>query len=244
MKKLVKHFLGKFGLSLNRIQEYQFPTELSEYEVDILKTVKPITMTSFARLSALAIAVKYINQKNIEGDIVECGVWAGGSIAAAIKIDQQFNSKRKFWLYDTFDGMTPPSVMDSQDAHKGFAETKIEGGNSTWCSISENVVRQNLENLKIPLSDCVFIAGDVMKTLKYSKPQSIALLRLDTDWYESTKIELEELFPLLKDGGILIIDDYGYWEGARAAVDEYFSRNSLKYLVVPIDHTGRICLKI
>jgi len=74
-------------------------------------------------------------------------------------------------------------------------------------------------------------------------PGKIALLRLDTDWYESTAHELKHLYPLLVPGGVIIIDDYGHWEGARKAVDEYITAEKLPLLLNRIDYTGRIGIK-
>jgi O-methyltransferase len=83
----------------------------------------------------------------------------------------------------------------------------------------------------------------VEDTIPASVPEQIALLRLDTDWYESTKCELEILFPRLVKGGVIIIDDYGCWQGARKAVDEYFNKNNIAILLNRMDDTGRIGIK-
>jgi len=243
IKNLIRYILRIFDIELSKIKEETFPVELSPSEIQILKTVQPFTMTSLARLSTLAIATKYINTNNISGDLVECGVWAGGSIAAAINIDRLFNHDREYWLYDTFDGMTKPSINDSKEAHSGYEMNLSENGKSTWCSVSESQVKENLKGLNIDLQNCHFVPGDVATTLKQTKPTSIALLRLDTDWYESTKVELQELWPLLSVGGILILDDYGYWQGARSAVEEYFNDMNIQPLLIPIDRSGRICVK-
>jgi hypothetical protein len=88
-----------------------------------------------------------------------------------------------------------------------------------------------------------FVPGRVEETLPQNAPKDIALLRLDTDWYASTKHELQHLYPRLVPGGVLIVDDYGYWQGARQAVDEYLSENGLALLLNRIDHTARIAVK-
>jgi hypothetical protein len=89
-----------------------------------------------------------------------------------------------------------------------------------------------------------FVQGMVEDTLPEKAPEQIALLRLDTDWYESTRHELIHLFPRLSRGGVLIIDDYGDWEGARKAVDEYIAQHNVAILLNRIDHTGRIGVKL
>ena len=81
-------------------------------------------------------------------------------------------------------------------------------------------------------------------TIPKNSPEKISILRLDTDWYESTKHELEYLFPRLSSGGILIIDDYGHFKGAKKAVDEYFTKNKIQYFLNRIDYTGRLIVKI
>jgi predicted O-methyltransferase YrrM len=100
-------------------------------------------------------------------------------------------------------------------------------------------------NAHISNINCVYVKGDVLKTLKDrgNLPKSISILRLDTDWYDSTRIELEVLYPLLTPGGIIIIDDYGHWSGARSAVDEFFSKQEIKPFFSYIDYTGRVGIK-
>jgi hypothetical protein len=88
-----------------------------------------------------------------------------------------------------------------------------------------------------------YVVGKVEDTIPETLPRKIALLRLDTDWYESTLHELNHLYPLLTEGGVLIIDDYGHWQGAKKAVDEYIEKNKLKILLNRIDYTGRIAIK-
>jgi O-methyltransferase len=90
----------------------------------------------------------------------------------------------------------------------------------------------------------VFVPGRVEDTIPASAPETIALLRLDTDWYQSTYHELTHLYPRLAVGGVLIIDDYGHWQGARKAVDQYIREQKLKLLLCRIDYTGRVCVKL
>ena len=91
-----------------------------------------------------------------------------------------------------------------------------------------------------PMAQIQFVSGMVEQTLLKQKPEKVALLRLDTDWYESTKCELEQLFPRLVPGAVLIIDDYGHWDGCRRAVDEYFEQHQVRMLLNRIDYTARI----
>ena len=94
------------------------------------------------------------------------------------------------------------------------------------------------------IKNIIYIKGKVEETIPEIIPGKISLLRLDTDWYESTLHNLNHLFPLLSKGGILILDDYGHWQGARKAVDEYLEKNNVKILLNRIDYTGRIAVKV
>lgn len=238
--------LRKLDIEVSKNISKKFPVEISGVERAILTKVKPITMTSTNRLSGIALAMLYIRANGIEGDVVECGVWAGGSIAAAALLGANDDIQRKYWLFDTFKGMTRPSMHDPKEARDGYQKMKhSDDDGSNWCEVNEAQVRNNLVLAGVDVSTCIFVAGDVGKTLIEEKlPTEIALLRLDTDWYESTLIELEVLFPKLASGGVIIIDDYGHWEGARKAVDEYFEKQRVKPLLIPLDYTGRICIKI
>jgi hypothetical protein len=235
--------LSRRGLKIVHAQEAHW-VEFNESEIATLQMVSPITMTSWNRLQALAIAVRYINLNSIEGDFVECGVWAGGSIAAAAKLDTK-SASRKYWLYDTFEGMTRPTIEDSELALIEW-ETKVNAdGTSEWCRANQDQVRKNLIEVGVNINQCIFVVGDVTETLLIDSnlPKSISLLRLDTDWYKSTKIELETLYSRLSPGGVLVIDDYGDWEGSRRATEEFFSQLDFKPLLFPIDSAGRILVK-
>ena len=238
--------LRKLDIEVSRNISKKFPVEISVVERAILTKIKSITMTSTSRLSGIALAMRYIRANGIEGDVVECGVWAGGSIAAAALLGANDNIPRKYWLFDTFEGMTRPSMHDPKEAQDGYLKMKHSNDDgSNWCEVNEGQVRKNLIDAGVDVSTCIFVAGDVGKTLAEERlPTKIALLRLDTDWYESTLIELEILFPKLASGGVLIIDDYGHWEGARKAVEEYFDQQEVKPLLIPLDYTGRICIKM
>jgi hypothetical protein len=201
------------------------------------------TMTSPERMFALHTAVNYVVDNGIEGDIVEAGVWRGGStMMAALSLLQRGDNARKLWLYDTFEGMSEPTdidkAFDGESAQTQY-ET-IEG----WCEANLDDVQTNLGLTDYPADKITYVEGKVEDTIPAKGiPERIALLRLDTDWYESTKVELEHLYPLLESGGVLIIDDYGHWQGARQAVDEYFAENNIKLLLNRIDYTGRIAVK-
>ena len=216
----------------------------------IYHDVKIYTMTSPERIFSLCEAVEYLCRSGIDGDMVECGVWKGGSMmAVAYTLLDRRAENRQLWLYDTFDGMSEPSDLDvdycGQRADELMRLEEPTEEASVWCRAEQQIVQDNLVATKYPEENLNFVAGDVGRTLTNpdNLPEKIALLRLDTDWYESTKIELELLFPRLVPGGVIIVDDYGHWQGCRAAVDEYFCNNGINILLNRIDYTGRIGVK-
>jgi O-methyltransferase len=207
---------------------------------------RPYTMTSIERLYSLYQSINYIVDHEIQGDLVECGVWKGGSsMMMALTLLKRKDSTRKIFLYDTYEGMSEPTEADrtfiGENASDLLKVQNLKDPNSIWCYSSLEEVKQNLSRTKYSGEKLVFVKGKVEDTLSQTVPGQLALLRLDTDWYESTKIELEVLYPLLKDKGILIIDDFGHWEGAKKAVREYF--RDQKPLLHRIDNTGRIMIK-
>ena len=221
----------------------------SDYQ-QIWEFVQSATMTSRERIVALCDAAHYIVDSEIPGDVVECGVWKGGSMMAAAKaLIDSGRTDRRLWLFDTFSGMNSPTGKDVDYLGKAAAELlqehDPEQSDSVWCRAAIEEVHQNIESTGYPMSRAKFIAGEVESTLAIEKnrPQQIAILRLDTDWYESTKVALEQLYPRLQPGGVLIIDDYGHWQGCRDAVDEYFARCDEKLFFNRIDYTGRLAIK-
>lgn len=177
------------------------------------------------------LAAEYVQKNSIDGDIVEAGIHMGGSIGL-FALASDLGSTREFWCYDTFSGMPEPSLNDSKEALDLFLKRSKGDGYSNWCDTSLEKVRGNLKRMGAPIEKFNFIVGKVEDTLTEDTnlPKSIAILRLDTDWYESTKIELERLFPLVVSGGVVIIDDYGKWAGSRAAVDEYFCNRAKPFM--------------
>ena len=224
-------------------------TSNDEYE-PIWEFVRAATMTSRERIVALCDAVAYIERANIVGDIVECGVWKGGSMMAAARVLADVGvDDRRIWLYDTFTGMSEPTEKDvdylGNTAEILLEQHDPEQSDSVWCKAAMDEVQRNIHSTGYPMHQVEFIAGEVETTLKLeqNKPEQIAILRLDTDWYESTRITLEQLYPRLQPGGVLIIDDYGHWKGCRAAVDEYFAEHNEPLFFSRIDYTGRLAIK-
>ena len=216
--------------------------------LEIVERVQPYTMTSPERLVSLCNAVEYVVKNQVEGDFVECGVWRGGSMmAVAATLRRLGCADRGLWLYDTFSGMSAPTQMDidfvGRSATRLLAEEDRCDSSSTWCYSGLNEVKSNLDTCGYPQQNIKYVIGPVEETLPKSMPHSIALLRLDTDWYESTYHELLHLYPRVSRHGVLIIDDYGHWRGCRKAVDEYFENSEHGVLLNRIDYTGRIAIK-
>jgi O-methyltransferase len=242
----------RMGVSISRTSSAanRLPIEATDADRDIIAQVRPFTMTSAERIWALAQAVDHVEALGIPGAFVECGVWRGGSIMAmALRLQQRGTPDREFWLYDTFEGMTPPSEFDVEAgsgaaASEMMASTPVGDGDNVWAYASEQDVRVNVASTGYPIEQFHFIKGDVAQTLLTDIPDEIALLRLDTDWYESTRAGLEHLYPRLTIGGVCILDDYGHWQGARKAVDEYFAALGMRPFMHPIDYSGRVFLKM
>ncbi|HEX5257684.1 MAG TPA: TylF/MycF/NovP-related O-methyltransferase [Sphingomicrobium sp.] len=212
----------------------------------IYHRVAPYTMTSPERIAAVCDAIRYVVDANIPGAYVECGVWRGGSsMAAALTLIEAGDRARELRLFDTFEGMTTPSAHDVRASDNSHAGRLLKGSKKSekiWCRASIDDVMANMASTGYPADKIVLCRGMVEETLPSQAPERIAVLRLDTDWYESTKHELETLYPRLSPGGVLIIDDYGYWAGARKAVDDYFAERPI--LLNRVDRTGRIAVKL
>lgn len=206
----------------------------------------PYTMTGPEKQYALHNAVRWVIETDRPGAFVECGVWKGGSImmiAATLKM--LGITDRDIYLYDTFEGMTPPTEADVDWKGNKVSDLLAESEKDAaiWACSALDEVRDNLSKTGYPMERFKFIKGDVLGTIPKFMPDEICLLRLDTDWYESVKHGLVHLFPRLLKGGVLILDDYGWYKGARKAVDEYFGDLPEQYLMHRIDHSGRLIIK-
>lgn len=223
-----------------------FDLRREDEQLGIFSAVTPYTMTGAACIAALCRSVEYIVEHDIPGDIVECGVWKGGSsMAAALRLKQLGDTSRQLYLYDTFEGMPAPGEWDRD--HKGRPGKEWEREHATddanWLEVPLEQVRANLSTTSYPPDKIHLIKGRVEDTIPDQVPDQIAILRLDTDFYESTRHELQHLYPRLSPGGVLIIDDYGFWQGSQRAVDEYLQQHTLPLLLHRIDHSARMCVK-
>jgi O-methyltransferase len=202
------------------------------------------TMTSIERMYALYQATNHVVDRGILGDFVECGVWRGGSVMLiAATLLARGVRDRTIWLYDTFEGMTEPSELDVQQMSGRPAAEVLAEDDLFRCVASREIVEDNLRKTGYPRDHYRIVQGDVLATIPSQSPAQVALLRLDTDWYATKRHELEHLYPRVSRGGVLIVDDYGYWRGARQATDEYFATLAERPLLTRVDYTGRLAVK-
>ena len=247
IKKIINKTLKLFNLRLSKIEDnFIFPAGTEKKIIEFINISNQFSMTGHHRMYILSEAIKYSKINKLEGDFVECGIWRGGNILLYKFLNDYYLLNKSIFGYDTFEGMTEPEKVDVDYKGHDALQTlndfkKDENAINIHCyssieSVSKNILKyKNLENVHL-------IKGPVEKTLLDEKnlPKKISILRLDTDWYRSTKVELEILYPRLVSGGILIIDDYGHWQGARRAVDEFFNKKKWLHYV---DYTCRYLIK-
>lgn len=193
----------------------------------IAAAVADYTMTSRETTEELVRLVERVVRLKIPGAFVECGVWRGGSMMAIAMALLELGVKdRELGLFDTFEGNPRPEAADvdlhGDPAIVRWLQEKTGEDCSAWCCASLFDVQQQIKSTGYPADLVHYLKGKVEDTLPLTlMPKEIALLRLDTDFYSSTKVELETLYPRLSVGGILIVDDWHYWGGARKAAEEY-----------------------
>lgn len=248
-KLAVNHLLSKIGYQIAKKDILDFDSVIDNDSdfMNIYTKINDFTMTSKVQCYSLYMAVKYIIKADIEGDFVECGVWRGGNCILIAETLKLLDIKdKKIYLYDTYEGMSEPtdidvSVENSTNQAKTEWSKKQKNDHNEWCYASMDDVQKNMFSTGYPKDNFIFIKGKVEETIPSVIPKSISILRLDTDWYESTKHELKHLYPLLSRGGVLIIDDYGTWSGSKKAVDEFFEINPV--LLNRIDQGNRLVIK-
>jgi O-methyltransferase len=223
-----------------RLGVRELPGDLDPEFLALYHRCRPYTMTSVERMFGLYKAVEHVARAEVPGDLVECGVWRGGSSMLAALALERFEpgSQRALYLYDTFAGMSEPTAEDGADTHARW-RAQQDGDVNAWCYAPLDEVRRNLAAAGVEGDRLKLVEGKVEDTIPGVAPERIALLRLDTDWYESTLHELRHLYDRVPSGGILLLDDYGRWQGARRAVDEFFAGGP-PILLNRLDSTGRI----
>lgn len=195
-------------------------------DCEIIEAVKPFTSVSTERIVNVLTLIERVVRENTQGDLAEVGVWKGGLIMAMALKCKQLGVSRTIHVYDTFTGMTPPTYDDVDlDGHRAQ-----DIFHHVQCYVSFDEVKRNIDSVGYP--HIVYHVGDITQTDPTTFP-TFALLRLDTDWYESTKFELTHMEPRVSPYGFIIVDDYGHWKGSKKAVDELSPYN-----LQMIDYTG------
>jgi hypothetical protein len=248
MKAYLQRSLSRLGIRIITRNSPEFDPLPRNVEPEFLRVHQACaayTCTSFEAQYGLWRAAEYAVRCDVPGDFVECGVYKGGSVMVAAMAFSHFGDvRRRFWLYDTFEGMTEPTARDVD-----FSGRTPHQHLSTWSARSMDAmayspleeVRQNLARTGLAPERFVTVKGKVEDTIPGAVPDGpISILRLDTDWYESTRHELVHLFPRLSPGGVLIVDDYLFWRGSREACDEYIRQHQVKILLNRLDRAGAV----
>ena len=252
IKNSVKKIFNSIGLEISKyhpqsaVQTAEFPLDFEPEYINIIKAVKPYTMTSNERLYQLIHCVKYVVENDIPGDFVECGVWRGGSILTMIETLKLINvSDRKIQLFDTFSSddifATKNAVTEDEPFQGSLKEIKESAGIDFSVDLED--VKRVMRETNYPPQNVIFNIGRVEDTITNASIDSISLLRLDTDWYDSTKFQLEELYDKVVPNGIVIFDDYGFWKGHKKAADEFLLKNNIKPLLMRNDWSCRLFIK-
>lgn len=251
MKKFIRAMLAKIGYEIKRVYYSQagIPVDMDEWFGPIYQECKSYTMTSMDMRYSMAKATEYVVKTGIPGDIVEVGVWRGGSMMICARtLLLLCQTSRRIWLYDTFEGMSVPTSKDISLQGGMVAKNEWEknqrADHNEWCYASLKGVKENMRSTGYPENRITYVKGMIENTIPAQAPNHISILRLDSDWYESTRHALIHLFPLLSKGGVLIIDDYGSWKGARDAVDQFIRENNISILLHRIGDSGRVGIKV
>jgi predicted O-methyltransferase YrrM len=208
---------------------------MTSFETYVWETVKPFTWLSQERIFNNIQCINEVVEKNIPGDILEIGVYKGGSIMSMLMALNNNGEKRHVHLYDTFEGMTAATEHDVAANGGIHYDDAVKIIPEYACIASLDMVKSNVAKIRYSPDYIHYHVGDIIKTIEF--PKSIAMLRLDTDFYDSTKFELDNFYPLVSSGGIVIIDDYGHWKGSRKATDEFLA-DKPNIILHKIDYTG------
>jgi hypothetical protein len=204
------------------------PTEFQE----LYFGVRHFTMLSRERLYDVFLSCRYLAEAKVVGDIVEVGCWGGGTLALALSATQNDEVYRTVWGYDTFEGHPEPSADEldvwgnSQLEKFQVMRRKGEG----WASKSLDEVLSNIEQVsRTEISRLRLVKGKAEESIQRQHPESVAILRIDVDWYEPSLAAWQQLYPRVPSGGIVIVDDYGHHSGSKKAFLEFFGSRHPKF---------------
>lgn len=243
IKNAINGLANRFGYRVARTRKDGLPLDFSEVEVELVKRVRPFTMTSPEAVRNLRECVRHVVARGIPGAFVECGVWKGGSSMAAALSFLELAERRDIFLFDAYDLPIPPPVGLDTD-HEG---NRILGGAAEarpyWAAVSAEEVTANMRATGYPVQHVHVVKGLVADVIPARAPDLISILRLDTDTYESTIHNLRHLYPRLREGGFLVLDDYGTHQGVKAAVDEFFAEAGAPPMMHRVDTGSRTIRK-
>jgi O-methyltransferase len=237
------------GVHWKRLRQIKYPRDFDEQVIETIKAVAPYTMMNKARAYGLVDAVRFVAKTGIPGAFVECGVWKGGAMMAVAGTLLQLGQRdRDLYLYDTYEGMANPGPEDvnwrGESAVHIWKNLALRGSKgSNWNYVGLEDVKKVMSKTGYDPNRLHFVKGLVENTIPEHAPESIALLKLHTDFYASTRHILEHLFPRLAPGGLLIVDDYHWWGGTRKAVDDYIQENNLSLFLSRVCVGARIAQK-
>ncbi len=240
----VRRALRRLGYEVVRSEppptQWPIPPDADDRARATIEATRFHTLTPPERVIGLIAAVRYLVSAGIEGDIAECGVWRGGSMMVVARtLLEEGDTSRTLHLYDTFTHMPPAGDRDVDfPTDAASAPAPLEA----YSYLPFDEVRAALAGTGYPSGQMRFVQGMVEETLPAQAPERLALLRLDTDLYRSTRHEMEHLFPRLADGGVLIIDDYGDFVGVRQAVDEFLAERGIELLLTRMDYGARLAV--
>ena len=247
IKKLIKSFFEAFGYKKKKKNNFfdrysNYIAELNDEEKILINKFEKISLVTRLNLWSILQSIKYIEDNKIEGDFVECGIYNGNTLSLLGILLNKYNSKRMIWGYDTFEEGFIKNTLSFNDKDFKKKDINLEKDTTKYLTMKEVIANIN-NNDYFDEKKYHLIKGDIIKTLDNSKniPEKISFLRMDTDIYNTTKKQLEILYPKLSIGGVLHIDDYGICPGVKKAVDEYFVNK--KVWLHRVDLTCRYLIK-
>lgn len=214
---MIRKIINKLGYDVVSLENSPIPNQIKIDEAYV--KYKPFTMIpSYIFKLNLQLCDKF---KDVEGSIVECGVWKGGMIAG---VSEFLNQDRHYYLFDSFEGLPDVKEVDGIAAKK-WQEDTASPYYFDNCSADQKFAEEAMQ--LAGAEKFSIIKGWFEDTLSSNKPNKIAILRLDGDWYSSTMTCLTNLYDQVTKGGIIILDDYYAWEGCSKAVHDFFSEREL-----------------
>jgi O-methyltransferase len=196
--------------------------------------VEPYTLVGPMRIRNLYNLARRIEHERVPGDVVECGVYNGGTAAVLGHFATRSDLGRNLWLFDSFAGMPEITPEDGDQAQVYVGQLVADPSKVTKVL---SLVGADMRRTRL-------VKGWFQDTFPGAQISQIALLNIDADWYSSVKLCLETFYDRVSPGGYISFDDYGYWPGCRRAVDEFFQNRGLSYQLHEVDDSGRWFQKV